>query len=97
MFKPFCQSCFHPYTKAPNTTGISTAFIPIPHCFQLLIHYSAVQSAIYDVMVFFIRTSPQLFDDCLYKHADQKQNAAAEDATRERRWEALRDKANSMG
>ncbi|EXU95171.1 B-type regulatory subunit of protein phosphatase 2A [Metarhizium robertsii] len=52
-----------------------------------------LRSKINDLMEFFIRTSPQLFDDCWYSYAEKCGKVIAQEAKREKRWEILRQMA----
>jgi serine/threonine-protein phosphatase 2A regulatory subunit B' len=49
---------------------------------------------VYNAMKLFMEINPQLFDDCSHDYTEQQNSAAAREATRERKWAALGEKAD---
>lgn len=51
---------------------------------------------VYNAMKLFMEINPQLFDDCSHEYTEQQNGAAAREATRERKWAALAEKAEAQ-
>ena len=47
-------------------------------------------------MKLFMEINPQLFDDCSHDYTEQQNTAPAREAMRERKWAALREKAEAQ-
>lgn len=56
---------------------------------------------VYNAMKLFMEINPQLFDDCSHDYTEQQNSAGEREALRERKWAALKEKADlrraSMG
>jgi serine/threonine-protein phosphatase 2A regulatory subunit B' len=53
-----------------------------------------IHGMVYNAMKLFMEINPQLFDDCSHDYTEQQNSAAAREATRERKWAALGEKAD---
>lgn len=51
---------------------------------------------VYNAMKLFMEINPQLFDDCSHDYTEQQNTAQAREALRERKWAALREKADQQ-
>lgn len=60
----------------------------------LLTRHRLLRNTFHDLMLFFITTNPQLFDDCWYIYIEQSGKTMAQEANREQRWEVLRQMAD---
>ncbi len=50
---------------------------------------------VYNAMKLFMEINPQLFDDCSHEYTEHQNSAAEREATRERKWAALDEQAQS--